>query len=61
MFGLDFWQLLYMSGAVIGAWGLGALLKISGSAERIFVGLKVSFAYALKITVIDLFHWLINL
>jgi hypothetical protein len=38
---LDLLQLTYAALAIFGAWGLGMLLSVSGTAERIFVGLGV--------------------
>jgi hypothetical protein len=49
----DVFQLIYASVAVLGAWGLGTLLKIDGAAEKIFVGLGVISAISVPILITE--------
>lgn len=51
LYALDAFELIYASVAVFGAWGLGMLLGISGSAERIFVGLGVVAAISVPLLI----------
>lgn len=51
LYALDAFELIYASAAVFGAWGLGILLGISGSAERIFVGLGVVAAISVPLLI----------
>jgi hypothetical protein len=50
-FALDQMQLLYAAIALIGVWGLGLLLGIAGTAERMFAGLGVIAAISVPLLV----------